>query len=312
MMDEAPSRDCKLFLTKQWGFQPEKYPTTGFTVAGARENFLRAAGRDDWIVIAGTKGPPTLQEEQGRLLGMCLLGHEDIDADAILKEIGTELSPREIDEDGFYRWRYAMPILHARRFLKQPELPDLEDIFGSYLPGLEWATYAIDLSERFGPEAIERIRDLPSNPCAIADIPALESERIFGEHLGRKKRGGNTGPPPSTVRRGSQREAGTGVAYLLKLKGRPDPFFKIGYTHDFLERLATLNKEIRPGVTGCEWEQVKTETFEKETYAHRFEQAVLQRLGDKLVEGENEIVRASQKEIDKVWIEALMDKEWID
>jgi hypothetical protein len=312
MDDYRPNPHSRLFLTKAWGFNPESNPTIGFIKIGGRNNFLRKANRDDWIVIAGTLSDPTPPEEQGRLLGICHVGHDEVDAAEIMKEIGVELSPHLIDKNGDYKWRWAMPILGARRFLHASSYPSLVDVFGSNLPGQDWAAYAIDLEERFGQELVNLVKALPSEPCEIASLPVLDKARVYADQMGRGRRKGNSGPPPSGSRGGIDRTIGEGFAYAFQLEGRSESIFKIGYSHDYQERLETLNREIRPSVTGCQWKIFMTHEFTTENYAYNFEQVVLKRFQEKLFDGEKEIVRATKDEITAVWTDVLHSQEWID
>ena len=109
MAASHPTSEAQVFRTKAWGFSPETHPTFGFSLEGARSEFLREAAPGDFIVVAGTKDEPTRPEEQGRILGIVKVGHEKVDADSILKALGTPLDPVELNDDGSYKWPWAMP-----------------------------------------------------------------------------------------------------------------------------------------------------------------------------------------------------------
>lgn len=70
---------------------------------------------------------------------------------------------------------------------------------------------------------------------------------------------------------------------------------------DVAARMATLNAELRFGVTGCRWVSVLNERFPSEGQAHVFEQTVLKHLNRYLADGEGEIVIAPLKTITDVW-----------
>ncbi len=301
-------RSTKLFLTKTWGFDPEHYPTLGFSHEGARENFLRQASHGDWITIAGTKGEPTVPQEQGRLLGMCQVGHEKVDADAILRAIGTPLSPHMLDNQGYFIWRWAMPITQAVFFDPQP---DLKDVLGSYLPGQVWAAYARDVGSELGIEAVEAILSLATKPCAIAKVPQLEKEAAFSQAMTLHRRYGSSGPPPTEKRAASERELGVGYAYaFVLLESKVPGAVKIGSTKDPQERLVTLNKELRPHLTGCRWEPRLGQIFPSETLAYRFEQLLLRHFRDRLVPGDREVVTVPVAELERAWTDLLFSKAW--
>jgi hypothetical protein len=297
-----------LFLTKTWGWSPETHPTFGFSKEGARFKFLREAKPGDWIVIAGTKEPPTAPHEQGRLLGMCRVGHEKVDGAAIMRAIGTELTDAELDEDGRYRWPWAMPIVEAVRFSPQP---DTKKLLGSYFAGQEWAAYALGVEERLGLEAGEKILALPSVPCAIARIPMLDREVAYSEAMALQRKYGASGPPPSAARSGSERELGIGYAYAFSLVGGLiGGAIKVGSTRDPKERLRQLNTELRFHLTGCKWEFRLGQIFPSETYAYRFEQMLLRQLQGRLVPGDREVVAMPYQEFEREWTNLLIGKQW--
>lgn len=300
----------RLFLTKTWGWDPERYPTFGFSEEGARDNFLRQASHGDWIVIAGTRSDPTEPSERGKLLGMCQVGHEKVDADAVLRAIGTPLHERSLGPDGRYIWRWAMPIIKAVYFDPQP---DLQAVLGSYLPGQVWALYARDVGKELGPEAVRQLLALSTKPALIAQIPLLEREAAYSQAMTLQKKYGASGPPPSTSRRGSEREEDAGFAYAFSLVGSKVPgAIKIGSSRNPQDRLKALNAQIRPHLTGCEWKFRTCQAFASETYAYRFEQMLLRQLRNKLIPGDREVVGMPFEDLLTAWVDLFFSKAWAD
>jgi hypothetical protein len=239
---------------------------------------------------------------------MCRVGREKVDAAAIMATLGTELSDDEKDENGRYRWPWAMPIVEAVRFDPQP---DTEQVLGSYLPGLDWANYAIEIEPRLGRAAVDAILSLPRTECEIASVPVLDREKVFAETLVLQRRYGPSGPPPSAHRSASDREMGLGHAYAFSLAGgKVRDVVKIGSSSDPDERLAQLNAEIRPHLTGCRWKPMMRQVFPSETYAYRFEQLLLAQMKGRLVEGDREVVAITEKDLRQVWSAILAGKEW--
>lgn len=296
-----------LFLTKTWGFGPETHPVLGFSTEAGRTNFIAHGGPSDWVVIAGTRGAPTALEEQGRLLGMCRLGRQLLNATSVLEAIGTHISDQERDEHGDYRWPWALPMIEARRFDPQP---DTKELLGSYLQGSQWAAYALPIEEEIGADAVRSIWRLNYVDCTIHEIPELSQQRAFEDSLASNRRDGPSGPPPSHSRRSSERELGEGCAYAFKLVGGRLGAIKVGCAKDVDVRLAQLNAELRPALTGCSWRVLTTHRFPTETYAYNFEQALLRRLKDQLVTGETEVVLCSEDAFFAAWSAVFSEKTW--
>jgi|GEM_PF-1532175 len=289
------------FLTKEWGFTPNTFPLVGFGQDAAREKFLREARPGDWLVIAGTKGKQTGPGDRGRLLGMCRAGKPRVEVEPILAELGTPILDEHRDEQGRYRWPHGLPMLEARAFVSKP---DLKEVFGDYLPGLEWATYALRLDD----DRVAAIEALAWEPVALPSVPSLRAAQALSNALGA---GGPSGPRPSLSRTGSERQDQGASAYVFRLQGGVVPnAFKIGFSTDVPERLKTQNKQIRPTVTGCSWELVLTQNFPAEEQAFRFEQELIDRLRDRLVPPEAEIVSIQFKRLQTAWTDVLMGKRW--
>ena len=297
----------RLFLTKAWGFTPETYPVLGFRNDGARNKFLRESDTDDWVVIAGTRTAQTDSNQRGRLLGMVRLGRTEVDVEQVLKELGTPIPPEHILEDGSYRWPRGLPMLEAVRFLTP--FPDLKQVVGDYLPGSQWVTYALNVTEAIGQAEAKRISTLPSESAVIAPVPTLRKAKAFEDALSLGKKSGS-GPPPSTIRAGSQREAGSASVYLLCLEGGPNAVWKVGYSRDVKRRLAELNNGLFSPATGYRFSLVKTQKFPEELQAHAFEQQLHEYLEKWRVPGENELYTVSRKQIERAWIDVFCSKHW--
>lgn len=102
-----------------------------------------------------------------------------------------------------------------------------------------------------------------------------------------------------------------GRAYAFALDGgKVRDAVKIGSSSDPDQRLVQLNAEIRPHLTGCRWKPVMRQIFPSETYAYRFEQLLLRRLNERLVEGDREVIAISRQELELIWSATLVGKEW--
>lgn len=298
---------ARTFLTKVWGFDPGVYPALGFNSVGGRSKFLRESQPGDWVILAGTRSRPTELDDQGRLLGMVQLGPQEVDVEEVLRSVGTPIPADHYLPDGSYRWAYGLPMITALRFVDKP---DIAGLFGDYLPGTQWASYALDLAEKVGPDAPARIHALRTEPVDIVDAPAIIRQRELQRALQLGRSQGPTGPGPSSGRAGSSRDDTGAFAYLLQMQGARRTVFKVGYSTDVADRVVTLNKGLVPAVTGCSWRVVTTQPFATEAQAYRFEQALHAKLRRSLVEGETEIYAMTKGDIETHWIGVLSDGSW--
>jgi T5orf172 domain len=295
----------RLFLTKVWGFDPEIYPALGFNSDGARRNFLRASSPGDWVVFAGTLGPETNADDQGRLLGKVQLGPEEIDVEDTLRSVGYDIPKNQYNANGKYKWPFGLPIISALRF---PDKPRLLDVLGSNLSGSHWAAFALDVREKLGAEAQAKLEDLLSEPAHLVQAPAIIRQRERQRALISNR--GVTGPGPSTERAASHSTPGAGAVYIFELQGARD-VFKIGYSTDVEGRLAALNKPLLPGITGFLWKlALAPQRFPTAQQAYDFEQIVHKHLRSHLVDNEQEIYRISRKELDRIWQGVLYRADW--
>lgn len=300
----------KLFLTKVWGFSPETYPALGFNSEGARNKFLKESQPGDWVLLAGTKGSPTHPKDQGRLLGKVQLGKDQIDVEKVIKSIGTEIPPDHYNEDGRYKWPYGLPMLKAFKFVGSP---DLSDLFGNYLTGMQWASYALDIEDKLGQEAITKILSLKTSETSIIAAPAIISQRERHDALAlNRTKKGQTGPGPSDSRSGSTSEKSSASAYLLQLchKDKPIDIFKVGYSGDVITRLSDLNKGLLFTVTAYQWKIILTQEFATAKNAYDYEQLIHRRLLKNRVENEQEIYSTKLKVIKSAWTDILYSMEW--
>lgn len=301
----------KIFLTKVWGFNPETYPALGFNSKGGREKFLKESSPGDWVLLAGTKGKPTLPEHQGRLLGRVQLGTDQLDVEKVLNSIGTEIPDDHYNDDGKYKWPYGLPMLKAYRFV---DFPDLKTIFGSYLTGMQWASYALDIEQKLGPTASSKVETLKVEEAKIIDAPEIirQRDRHDALVLNRTKNGGLTGPGPSQSRSESTSNIESGTTYLLQLhyKGKPQDIFKVGYSGNVNERVENLNKGLIPCITEYLWKTVLNQNFPKVQQAYSYEQVLHEQLQQYRVNGELEIYKIELKRIKTVWSEAFYRADW--
>lgn len=297
----------RIFLTKVWGFDPESYPALGFNTEGGRLKSLRESAPGDWVVLAGTRGVPTHPSDQGRLLGKVQPGPEEINVEEVVRSVGTPIPDDHYNEAGRYRWPFGLPLIAAQRFL---EKPDLADVLGGYLPGTQWASYALDVGSTLGPAMQTQLENLRTEDAHIIDAPAIVRQRERQRALVLNQTRSMTGPGPSTARSASERLARAASVYLFELQGGRRTAYKIGYSGDLDGRLGALNKGLVSSVTGFSWRLVMRQKFATESQAYAFEQLLHARLRQYRVEGEQEVYSMKRDDLDRAWADVFVKADW--
>lgn len=302
----------RYFLTKVWGFSPDDYPVLGFPPGGGCNKFLKESHPDDWVVMAGTKGAETAAAERGRLLGMVRLGRNLLSVEDVLNSLGTPIPPEHRRPNGEYKWPTGLPMVEARRFV---DTPDLASIFGNYLPGQEWAAFALDLAEKVRPDVVARLAALPTEPVDITASPIIAAQASVSEALRLNRETGPTGPGPSNHRDAVDRTPAWGSAYLLRLEGPPNwqphaHVVKIGRAEHVEKRLKGLNHGLVTGATGFSWGTVLEQRFATEKLAHAFEQAMHELLRPHRVKGQSEVYAIRQSDAEAAWVRVFKAGRW--
>lgn len=298
---------AKYFLTKVWGFSPETYPILGFNSEGARSKYLGESEPGDWLLLAGTKSFPTHPDQQGRLLGKVQLGIDQVDVESILKSINTPIPDDHYNEKGKYKWPFGLPMIKGEHFV---DTPDLADIFGSYLTGMQWASYALDIVEKLGSDVLEKIEKLRIKGADIAEVPIIVKQRERHDALVYNR--SKTGPGPSDSRSGSIIDNQNGSVYLfqLLLRGEPQKVFKVGYSSKVEERIESLNNGLVTNVTGYSWKFILEQKFPSSKQAYDYEQLIHSRLFQYRVKNEQEIYNIELKTIQSVWTDVFYRANW--
>jgi hypothetical protein len=305
----------RLFLTKVWGFDPEEWPIMGFGNQGALKKVLGEVKPGDWMILVGTKGPETKEEDRGRLLGRIQIDRSQVDTERLLKSVDYPFKPEHFDENNKFKWPYGCPMIKAERFVDKPLSLEL---FGHNFPEQSFIQYAPDIMtyDNYGKPMAEKIAALETEAAELLQIPYLEGALRVSKALesGRRLKG----PPPSRVRSGSVTDDGPAVCYCLKLNGidskraGPKEVYKIGWAIDAEDRCRTLNSGTVRAITGYYWELAMSYPFESHDHAFIFEQLIHDRLDMKgyRVDGEQEIFSATYGEILSTMNGAYASAEW--
>lgn len=287
----------------------------GFGNQGALKKFLGEVSPGDWLVLIGTLGRETKEEDQGRLLGRIQVARDQVDTEEILKSINYPFRPEHFDEKNSFKWPYGCPMIKAERFAEKPKSVDL---FGHNFPEQSFIQYAPDIMqyENYGKSVADVIATLKTEPAEILDIPLLKRHLKVSQAL--ESGGRKTPPPPSKLRSSSVTEDGPAVCYCLRLNGidtrKPGPkeVYKIGWAFDADERCKTLNSGMVRAITGYYWEVTASYPFESQDDAYTFEQLVHDKLDAKgyRVAGEQEIFAAPLGEISSTMNSTFTSAEW--
>lgn len=277
----------KIFITRVWGFDPERWPVITFGLEGNRDELLQESSPGDRIVFVGTLREPTPEAMRGRLLGMAEIGRIAVDT---LEVIGDDVrGPHDYDEVGRFRWPKAVLMVNAWRFVPQPMLLD---ILAEQLP-YHATPQAVLLSD----EDAQAVLELPSAEVAIAASAALEKARLL--HRALHGSGPTTGPIPSSWSGATGRDVNR-TAFTYALRFGTTEIWKIGHAVDIQERVKQVNWHIPSEIIPERWSLKFQQRWENETDAYGMEQRVLGALVKHRTEGER--VRCTEAELLSAWL----------
>jgi hypothetical protein len=173
-----------VYMTKVWGFGVPCGPLQ-FSTNGWRDRAREVLQPGDLVVLVGTKSEETAPRSQGRLLGMMEPTSE------VARSLDFQLQKRAVDYDdeGNYRWPYALLNRRAWKFLNPPLLEEISS-----------RPFAMDSALGIVPlTATEagHIERLPKEEVPLL-APVRAVARIEGEDVARRR----AAPPPTTQRAG--------------------------------------------------------------------------------------------------------------
>jgi hypothetical protein len=97
-----------LYLTKTWGFSSPSGPLQ-FSTNGWRTNARNALKSGYMVLIVGTKGSETDEDEQGRILGLMEPTKH------VVSSLDYDLirGPQDLDAAGNYKWPFGLELVRA-------------------------------------------------------------------------------------------------------------------------------------------------------------------------------------------------------
>ncbi|MEZ5748249.1 MAG: GIY-YIG nuclease family protein [Paracoccaceae bacterium] len=280
----------KLFITRVWGFDPERWPVITFSLEGNRDRLLKESSPGDGIAFVGTLREPTPEPTRGKLLGMAEIGRIPVDT---IDVIGDDVrGSHDYDEEGQFRWPKAIPMVRAWRFTPPPMLLD---VLEEQLP-YHATSQAVALS-RVDAEAVLKLDTIP------ATLPHLDSI-MNAKLLDKALAAGNptTGPKPCSWTTEASRDADR-EAFTYAFRFGCSDIWKIGHAVDVNDRLKQVNCHIPTEVIPEKWNAQFRQRWNSETDAYDMEQRVLKTLEDHRTEGER--VRCSEETLWSAWLKGI-------
>ncbi|MDG9672101.1 GIY-YIG nuclease family protein [Hahella sp. CR1] len=233
-----------VFLTKVWGFGSD-WPLVAFNKDGNRMALMRQYKSGDWVVLVGTCGPPTKEEERGRILGIVkIAAMSPVDTLEFLKALGTEITPESFNDAGKFRWPYSVPYIEAYAMDGMPRLNDV-------LPARrrDRGTQETNQAVRLPPDEAATILSLPKTELSLPTYPEIVNLQSRIQRSLEEKRRVN-GPPPYTGIYTGERKDGPAWVYIFtvvlgnKASRCICPVIKIGFSSDPHNRAAFLSDSI--------------------------------------------------------------------
>jgi len=280
-----------IYMTKVWGFSTPSGPLQ-FSTNGWRERAREILQSGDLVVVVGTKGEETAPRSQGRLLGMMEPTTE------VARSLDFELQPRaaDYDDEGNYRWPYALLNRRAWRFLEPRPL------FEEISPRSFSMDSALGIVPLTADEAA-RIEMLPKEEVPLL-APVRVVARIEGEDVARRR----AAPPPTTQRAGVMHVRNApAYTYAMKIEGATATLFKIGWAFDYKKRERDFNLSSLPRLGGLGYKATLYHLWNTARAAYKMEQTILRKFDAQRHPSNREVVFGIDYDaLHAAWIDYLI------
>jgi hypothetical protein len=262
-----------LYLTKVWGFGIPSGPLQ-FGKRGLREHAREILLDGDQVLLVGTKGHQTAEEDQGRLLGIMEPTKEPV----MWLDFQLETFPNHFTADGEYKWPYGLLNRRAWTLLDRPLLKDVTsrqfnmDAASGIVP-------LLDIEER-------RILGLRRREVELL-TPINVLARTEGYETARRR----NAPRPTTTRNGVMHvRRAPAYTYVMEIKGASTSAFKIGWAFDYGLRERQFNLYALPDLGGLSYYVRLFQLWATARQAFRMEQKLLRAFDVKRHPGNREVV----------------------
>lgn len=280
----------KVFGTRFWGFDPAVYPFAGFTYEGSRNDLIKRSRSGDRLLVLGTMGEETAEADRGRLLGLLEFERTAASAEDFIDK--GEVPKNLLDENGRFRWPYAVPVVRAWEFTPAR---DIRGVIGRQLTMA--ATTGVDeLSE----VEAGKVLSLPMTEIPLPRSRAkVRSDRISTNRDVQLTLNapGQPGPSPSEWSALVAHQDGPTATYLMRFGLRN--IWKIGISKNPKQRCEGLNFSVPTEELREEWKLQLVQKWSSGALAYDMEQALLEKLT--CYRTMSERVRCDQKTVESAW-----------
>lgn len=288
----ADGQKRNVFGTRFWGFEPQAEPFCGFTYPGSQSSLIARSQPGDLLVILGTGNELTAPEQRGRLLGFMEFARTAVIADHYLTDVSRSKSEL-FDENGRFRWPYAVPALRVWKFASPP---NVHEAIGRQLTMA--ATTGIDKLSELEADALWEFEVVE---VEIPTSPIIRREQILRQGNAERKGSDRVGPKPSEW--SAEVARCDGVTYTYAMQFGDYDLFKIGISQNPSERRDRLNWSVPHEIVEASWQVVMTQQWPDGASAYAMEQWLLVRFSE-FVSGP-ERVRRSRRSIEQAFIQYL-------
>ncbi len=279
-----------VYITKVWSFKAPVGPLQ-FSLEGRRNSARDILRHGDMVVWVGTKGGPTAESDQGRLLGITETSTEPV----MSLDFDFRTRPEDYDENRKYRWPYGLLNRRAWQLVDRPLLTEISQ----RQFGRDSASGIVALSEAEAAKVLSLRRE--TVPMLEPRAPARA--RLDGIEAARRR----TSPPPMTTRRGvmHMREA-PAYTYAFEIKGARSFAFKIGWAFDYKIRARQFNQAAMPELGGLHYKPALDNLWDTAREAYRMEQRLLGQFESKRHAQNHEIIcDVKLEDLTSVWARLL-------
>lgn len=250
----------RTFMTKTWGFGAPVGPLQ-FSSEGFRRNARAALQPGDLVVIVGTKGEETAEDDRGKLLGIM----EPTTEPVLSLDFDVPRNEQDLDKDGHYKWPYGLLNRRAWRLIDRPYL----------IPDVSKRAFSMDAAQgivELTPDEAAKIAALRREEVPLLEARVAARARVDGTDRARRR----VSPSPSTMRRGVMHmRVFSAYTYAMEIKGPQGLAYKIGWAFDYAQRARQFNQAALPGIGGVRYTPKLFHLCDTARQAFRMEQTLL-------------------------------------